>query len=65
MQASTDMLVRQHVAYLNSLIEPRVEMDKFETLYDHMFYYFHDVLSIPAHEAAAVVTDFYADAMRA
>jgi hypothetical protein len=65
MLIETDMLVRQHMAYLKTLERSKDELDKFDTLYDHMFYYFHCILKMTSEKAEMHAKDFYIDAMMA
>jgi len=65
MLKTTADLVRQHKAYLQAHPNSAAELNQFETLYDHMFYYFTDKLGMTDDEATAVVKDFYADIQRA
>jgi hypothetical protein len=50
------MLVSQHMAY--AIANPN-EIRQFETLSDHMVYYFVSVIGMSAHSARAYVDDFF------
>lgn len=65
MLINTDMLVRQHMAYLRTLDDAAAELNQFETLYDHMFFYFTEKLEMSHDEARKVVNDFISDFSKA
>lgn len=61
MQSIMDKLVRQHMTYLLSLDNITTELDRFETLNDHMLYYFTSVLKVEANEAIQAINHFLSD----
>lgn len=52
------------MAYLSTLEDAKEELSKFDTHYDHMYYYFTEKLGISEDEAIRVVDDFKADFMK-
>jgi hypothetical protein len=65
MKIATDRLVRQHMAYLKASENSAKELSLYDTIYDHMFYYFNSVLKMSESESMAVVDDFRTDSVLA
>lgn len=61
MRAETSMLAKQHMEYINQDPKNAAEMRSFDTVYDHMFYYFTAVLGILPDTARGIIEDFEMD----
>jgi hypothetical protein len=64
MHLVTDIFVKRHLTYLATLENPQEELDKFDTLYDHVFFFLTNVLEMPETEARRIVNDFIYHAER-
>jgi hypothetical protein len=58
MHTVTDIFVKRHLTYLVTLENPLEELDKFDSLYDHIFFYLTSVIEMPETEAHRIVNDF-------
>lgn len=58
MRSETSMLVQQHMAYLQADEKHVAEMRQFETLYDHMQFFFTTKLGLLPDTAQGIVDDF-------
>jgi|GEM_PF-6507723 len=58
MNRTTEFLVRRHIEYAKDRAE---EVRLYDTIYDHMLYYFTHVLSIERDKAIAFIDDFRSD----
>lgn len=54
MPASTDILLKQRLSYC---MEDRVELEHFESVYDHLLYYYMKVLGMSEDDAINIIFD--------
>lgn len=58
MKPVTEKLVKQHQHYLS---DNSNELKKYDSIYDHMLYYFTSVLGIEEQQALQYIQDFKSD----
>jgi len=63
MRIETSMFAKQHLEYLKSDKAHTDEMRKFDTPYDHMYFYLTSVVGLTPSTAQSIVDDLKSDLM--